>query len=510
MNGLNRNLLAVIVVALLILPSLPALAFAEQMVLDLDLWWHLRTGEWVAEHGVPQTDSFSEYGAGKLWVSYSWLTELVMYASYAAFGLAGVPVFLALAWVAILAAWFGLLHRLQPSLLLTITLVVLVYYALSRLYSPRPWLGTILLVLLELDLLRTAGRRRDFRFLLLLPPLFVLWTNFHIQFLNGLIVLFLALVESAAAQFLRVPAFLEGKDVQPSNPSLARLQPLAAKYLRLPDFLLVDQALPFYPLLLVAAACFGATFLTPYHYHTYEAAFDLSQQKQFWALLLDLQAMGFRSAQDWVVLVAALVAAFAIGYQRQVRLFSLLLYLAGVYFAFYSIRHAWFGLLASLLVVAEALPTAGVERVQFGWQRSLAMGAAVLVAVAALAWTKLDNQRLAASVAKNYPDRAIAFIDEQGYPGPIAQHVAWGGYWMWRQRRLPATMDWRTTVHGEERIIKHLDNWNGLPGWQDDPELRAARVVLVQRRQPLGELLRRSPDFEKVYEDEVALVFVRK
>src|SRR6187200_1203291 len=33
---------------------------------DQDIWWHLRTGQWIAEHGqVPVTDPFSQYGQGK-------------------------------------------------------------------------------------------------------------------------------------------------------------------------------------------------------------------------------------------------------------------------------------------------------------------------------------------------------------------------------------------------------------------------------------------------------------
>ena len=33
---------------------------------DPDIWWHLRTGDWIlAHHTVPSTDPFSSYGMGK-------------------------------------------------------------------------------------------------------------------------------------------------------------------------------------------------------------------------------------------------------------------------------------------------------------------------------------------------------------------------------------------------------------------------------------------------------------
>src|SRR5947209_529687 len=39
-------------------------------VTDPDIWWHLRTGQWVVAHGtVPATDPFSLPGLHKPWVA---------------------------------------------------------------------------------------------------------------------------------------------------------------------------------------------------------------------------------------------------------------------------------------------------------------------------------------------------------------------------------------------------------------------------------------------------------
>src|SRR5436190_21749859 len=47
-------------------------------ILDPDIWWHLRTGQWIVEHAtVPTTDLFSSYGIGKPWIAYSWLFEVL-------------------------------------------------------------------------------------------------------------------------------------------------------------------------------------------------------------------------------------------------------------------------------------------------------------------------------------------------------------------------------------------------------------------------------------------------
>ena len=56
---------------------------------------------------------------------------------------------------------------------------------MGRLYTPRPWLFTILLFILELDILMRARRTGRLRGLLWLPAIFALWANVHIQFIDG-------------------------------------------------------------------------------------------------------------------------------------------------------------------------------------------------------------------------------------------------------------------------------------------------------------------------------------
>src|SRR5262245_1106945 len=58
------------------------------VVRDPDIWWHLRVGKWICEHGAtPFTDPFSQIGQGEPWVAYSWLFELLMYGLHQVFGL---------------------------------------------------------------------------------------------------------------------------------------------------------------------------------------------------------------------------------------------------------------------------------------------------------------------------------------------------------------------------------------------------------------------------------------
>ncbi len=74
---------SVILVLLYLIPVSQALLPID----DPDIWWHLRTGQWIIEHHtVPMTDPFSAYGMGKPWVAYGWLFDILVYGLYTQLG----------------------------------------------------------------------------------------------------------------------------------------------------------------------------------------------------------------------------------------------------------------------------------------------------------------------------------------------------------------------------------------------------------------------------------------
>ena len=113
------------------------------------------------------------------------------------------------------------------------------------------------------------------------------------------------------------------------------------------------------------------------------------------------------------------------------------------------------------------------------------------------------------AIAKTYPVDAANFVDEQGYQGPLYNDYNWGGYLIWRLPHLPVSIDGRTNVHDVERVTHSLGVWNGKHDWASDPELSTARLVVAERDRSLTQLLRLDPHFELVYEDNVAVVFIR-
>ena len=466
--------------ALLFLPAL--VCFFRDVVDDPDVWWHLKAGQWILQRGAwPTVDTFSFHGAGNPWTAYSWIAELLLYGLHQAFGLRGLVLYTAGLSVAIVAAFHGLVWRLTENSLWAVVLTLAAALGMICLETPRPWLFSILLFVIELDLLLTAGRTGNRRLLLWLVPLFAFWANVHIQFVLGLVVLGMAVAE----------------------PLLVRMP-----WVRLVDD--GSSTVSFRWMLLIFGLCLAATLANPYHYHLYEVAAQLVGQANLWSLIQELGAMRFQSVDNWIVLAATVGAAFAVGRKGRVRLLLLLLLAMAVYFSFRSRRDAWIVLFVGLTVLAYTAPKAMLPQrfpVPGRWRWAVAGLVAAGVVVGSLA---LSESTLEEKIAAEYPARAVEFVARQRCSGPMFNPFEWGGYLIFNLPNVPVSIDGRTMVHGEERLLRHADTLRGREGWQVDPELARARLVVVRRAGALAQLVRLDDRFHLIYEDSVAVVFTSK
>src|SRR5579885_3688549 len=79
----------------LFLAGIGGIAFQKKFfVIDPDIWWHLKVGDWIVEHfALPHTGILSRTAAARPWVAYSWGYEVIVSRAYAWFGLVGIGVF---------------------------------------------------------------------------------------------------------------------------------------------------------------------------------------------------------------------------------------------------------------------------------------------------------------------------------------------------------------------------------------------------------------------------------
>ena len=55
-------------------------AMAVRTAADTDMYWHLRTGQFILQtRSVPMSDPFSWTAVGTPWVDVHWLSQVVLY-----------------------------------------------------------------------------------------------------------------------------------------------------------------------------------------------------------------------------------------------------------------------------------------------------------------------------------------------------------------------------------------------------------------------------------------------
>jgi hypothetical protein len=476
--------------ALFAIPLVTTLRPVGQPVFDPDVWWHLRVGEWVVEHHA--TPAHDPLAVGqKPWVAYSWLYEVVLFGLHLAFGLAGIIVYRCALSVAVVAALFRLVFRRDRHFLRAIALTGAGALAIAPLFSERPWLITILFTLLTADVVIDLRAGRTSRFVWLQPLAFVVWANTHIQFVYGLAVLGLACA---------APVLDRGLGRPPGQGESA-------------DSAAVCGSSAWRLLVILTAACALATLVNPYHFRVYGVVLEYAAQPGTYRYVNELKALEFREAADWVVLALAAAATFTLGRRRRLDTFEVLLLAAAGFLAFRSRRDLWLLVTASLAVLAATdrgpVPTAFHVRLT---ARRWAAAAVLLTVLGGVLWRIRDlrEEHLQQTVARVFPERAAAVVKEKGYSGPLYNDFNWGGYLAWGLPDLEVSLDGRTNLHGDERILRIGNTWAGGPGWQNDPDLAAAGLVVADVQTPLAGLLLGDDRFRLEYEDDVARVFVRR
>ena len=456
--------------------AVPALVCAHTAcVMDPDVWWHLRSAEWMVQHhAIPHSDPFTSFAGGKPWAAYSWLFELIILQLLQRLGLLGIVVYSTAMLAAITCALHRLVRRLCPDFSVAVLLTLAAALSLGRLYTPRPWHFSILFFILELQILYRARREGQWSALAWLPVLFALWANLHIQFVDGLLVLAAASVEAVTSRWTLRAA--------PPVPAALLLGSLAASIL--------------------------ATCANPYGWHLYRAAYDLAAQPGVLDHVSELQAIPFRGLPDFGVLALALGAAVSFGWKRRMPLFEGAVFGLACWLAFRSQRDVWIVVVVASVVIASRLsPSASAQS-----SRASPFSAALTcLGVALILWVgfgvlHVNNSRLAHDLAEGMPVRAVEAVRAKGYAGPLYNDYGWGGYLMW-SLRMPVSLDGRAALAGDERLDRFLATWSADPSWRTDKELMAAGLIIGPVKAPLTQVLRMDPRFHLAYEDAVAAVF---
>jgi hypothetical protein len=478
-----RPLQLLALVSLLILMAMIAFT-SGTTVRDPDIWWHLKVGDWIIQHhAVPYVGILSRTAGTRPWIAYSWGYEVLLSRAYAWFGLVGLAMFGILLTVAVPFALFCMLHRLSGRFWVAWILSLVGSFAFLFSLMPRPVFVTMILFAVVLTLLLEAQSTGKIQLLWWLPAVFVVWANVHIQFIYGLFVV----------------GLFTGINL---------LQRLGSRVGIEPDLIQLPT-LSLSGLIRISFGCFAATFLGPYTYHLYHVVAAYSNSHVPYLMIQELLAFDFKTFTHYVLLLLTAAGFFAVGWSRKLDLFKLLLLVVASVVAFRTARDAWFVSICAVAFIADLRAGGGVMRPVLKLSELVGLGSllAILLWLVAVN-TGFNTRGLDRAISREYPVNAANFVRQNSYPGPLYNHLDWGGFLMWYMPQYPVAIDGRNDLYGDEMDLRA---WNSSQGesYMSDPTLNESELVVLPKNLPLAILLNIDSRFRLVYEDGLSVVFVR-
>lgn len=167
-----------------LLPYLTVFIFTLYSPSDPDLGWHLKYGEFFAEHGsVLRGNTFSTLMPDYRWANTSWLTDIISYGVYQAGGFLGLTLFGSL----VVTLTFFFFSRVAKLTLWDQAFLFPLLLYLEQPLNAVSFRGQQISLLLIGILFYLIGFYKSKpKIFLLIIPLFLVWANLHGQFIFGL------------------------------------------------------------------------------------------------------------------------------------------------------------------------------------------------------------------------------------------------------------------------------------------------------------------------------------
>lgn len=456
---------------------------ARTFFVDPDVWWHIKQGVVIlATHHLPTKDIYSLTLAGRPWTAYEWFGDVLLATMYRLGGMRGLEALLLVLGSAILVALYTLAAvrsgNSKAAFVATVTLFVLA----AAPFNLRPqMLGYLFLILTLIVLERfRQGKRRA---VWALPILMLAWVNAHGSWIIGLGVIGIYLASGLVEFHL---GDIEARRWNPSD------------RLRLGT---------------VFVLCACATLITPYGTglakYPFEVAFSLPLGV---ANVVEWQPMPFNLLTGKMFLAFLLgVIVLQVVYRFAWRLEELALFLFATIMACLHSRFLviFVPVFAPILATILARWVPSYERAK---DRYLLNATLMAVLLAIIIWYFPSPADLRQNVGKNYPVAAVEYLNHHSVPGPMYNTYGFGGYLIWsRGPEHKVFMDGRSEIYERGGVLAdYLEIADIKPGALSILQKYGFQSCLIKHDEALATVLAALPDWQKVYEDETSILFVRR
>lgn len=459
---------------------------------DSDLGWHLKYGEYFFKNGsILRENIFSTMMSGFRWINSSWATDLLSYATFRSFGFLGLSILAAL----IITAIFYFFSKAAKLDFFAQAIIFPILLYLQKPFFEVSFRGQLLSLLSTgilfylLSEFETGKRKKIF----LTIPLFVLWSNFHGQFLLGLGLFFLWTVLYLFKQILTGKYQVIKKEIIDSGKLL---------FFCLVCSIIATTVNPFGTGVLLESLHHFGNPLQRYivEWIPFERFSILWWNLVFCSLFIFASIMIIYVQKKWKSNIHYII----------ITLILLIL-------SFYVRRYSWSMLMISIPVIshlvsfmkpklAEVSHTIAVIILIFLYLY-IALVKAPQENVVSMNWDRYCYQYVGCS------PKSAEFLKNQKYQGKMLTFYNWGGWLIWKYPEVKPSIDGRMHLWRDSQGYSAFEVYYPFEQNWKDINMSDYEIVYMTPKKPMyRKILELVNDgkWEIAYKDDNAAVFVRK
>lgn len=462
-------------------------ALAARVPIDTDIWWHLRSGEYILNHGIIYEDSFSFTANGQPWIDHSWGSQVILYVIWQLGGMFGLMVYTA--GLATLGMYF-VSKMCAGNVYLRAFALVIGAAAAAVFWSPRPQMISFLLSAVILYLIHLYKREKIDR-LWLIPIMMGIWGNLHAGFSIG----FIFLGGTIAGEILANIFNPKGENV------------IAPRGIG--------------KLILVSFASVAALVINPYGLEMLAVPFQTLGIGALRAFIQEWNSPNFQGRETWGFIILLIAVLGAVGASKRRLDWTDFVLVSGT--AFMSLlagRNIAVFAVAAVPVLTYHLDSVLSER---GWvlrtvkrvtprmaRLNIALLCAIIFAAAAKVLLVMEPITMQEAIDQTLPVHAVDHLRENPPDGNMFNSYNWGGYLVYALPEHPVFVDGRTDLYGDALVNEYRLTAIGGNIWRETLEKYDINFVLIETGSGLALNLLDEDGWRLDYSDDFASIFVRE
>ncbi|HEY3672461.1 MAG TPA: hypothetical protein VGN51_16115 [Acidimicrobiia bacterium] len=439
---------------------------------DNSFFWHLKTGEYILDHGIPHHDVFSYTAPGAKWVAQSWLAEVTYAVLFRSMGGFGIRLLVGLVGAGIGMLTYRLALRLVRDRLVACGLTAAALAGIYTVWSERPLLLGVLFLLVLLWTVEVhdcfVGRHP----MVVVPVLMWLWANSHGTYQLG---------------FAYLGLHLLGRWIDGNPPWVGRERRL----------------------LFGALIAFAVVFVNPYGVGLVTFPIELLSRGEILSHIVEWKSPDFRQA--WGVALGIWIVVYVVALSRgrhKVTRRDLIVTIPMLLLALWAVRNVAIAPLICLPVVARAFARDEEKPSEL---RGTMVAAAITVLVFAALVMGYQASTETNFDFSTYPVASMRYLERHDLMGKhLLTTDAAAGYVIledWPKQKV--FIDDRYDMYPTSVIYDYFDLTGAKPGSSKVLDKYDVDVIIWGKDTSLASLLNQSDGWKRVHTDATDAVWVR-